>query len=84
MLDIKFIRENLEVCKTAAKNKNREVDWDRLLALDEGRRSLQHELDDTRFTRNEVAKKGVVGKTDKDIQEKAECIKKGLKIMKRG
>ncbi len=79
MLDIKFIRENLEVCKTAAKNKNREVDWDRLLALDEGRRSLQHELDDTRFTRNEVAKKGVVGKTDKDIQEKGRMYKERIK-----
>lgn len=40
MLDIKFIRENLELCKEAAKNKNRVVDWDALLALDQKRREL--------------------------------------------
>ncbi|MBI3342796.1 serine--tRNA ligase [Candidatus Gottesmanbacteria bacterium] len=79
MLDIKFIRENLELCKQAAINKNREVEWNRLLDLDELRRSLQHELDDIRFTRNEVAKKGVIGKTDKDIQEKGRMYKERIK-----
>lgn len=69
----------MELCKQAAINKNREVEWDRLLALDEDRRSLQHELDDTRFTRNEIAKKGIVGKTDKDIQEKGRMYKERIK-----
>ena len=38
MLDIKFIRDNLDLCKQAAVNKNRVVDWDALLSLDEKRR----------------------------------------------
>lgn len=52
MLDIKFIRENLEVVKEAAKNKNREVDWDRLLMLDEKRRKLIGEIEKLRGERN--------------------------------
>ncbi len=52
MLDIKFIKENLDICKTAAKNKNREVDWDRLLELDEKRRRLIGEVERLRGERN--------------------------------
>lgn len=55
MLDIKFIRENLDVCKDAAKNKNREVNWDRLLELDEKRRKLIGEIEKARGERNKVA-----------------------------
>lgn len=57
MLDIKFIRENLELCKTAAKNKNRVVDWDGLLALDEKRRELIGKAELLRAQRNEISKK---------------------------
>lgn len=57
MLDINFIRDNLELCKTAAKNKNRVVDWDTLLRLDETRRKLAKSVDDLRATRNEISKK---------------------------
>ncbi len=54
MLDIKFIRENLELCKTAAKNKNREVDWDALLRLDEKRRELIEKRDAMKSEKNKV------------------------------
>jgi len=54
MLDIKYIRENLELCKTAAINKNREVDWDRLLALDEKRRSFIEKRDNLKSEKNKV------------------------------
>ncbi|HLD24806.1 MAG TPA: serine--tRNA ligase [Patescibacteria group bacterium] len=56
MLDIKFIRENLELCKTAAVNKNRTVDWDGLLALDEKRRSLIGKSEDLREERNKLTR----------------------------
>ncbi len=52
MLDIKFIRENLEICKEAAKNKNRDVDWDGLLALDDKRRELIIKTEQLRQLRN--------------------------------
>lgn len=53
MLDIKFIRDNLELCKTAARNKNREVDWDGLLVTDEKRRVLIGKAEKLRSQRNE-------------------------------
>jgi len=56
MLDIKFIRENLEVCKHAAINKNREVEWDRLLELDEKRRELIGKTEVIRAKRNKAEK----------------------------
>lgn len=55
MLDIKFIRENLELVKTAAKNKNREVDFERLLVVDDKRRQLIGEVEKLRGERNKVA-----------------------------
>lgn len=56
MLDIKFIRENPDVVKKAAKDKMFDtVDIDELLALDERRRELIHESEQVRSRRNEVA-----------------------------
>src|SRR3989344_9329246 len=56
MLDIKFIRENLEKVNQAAKNKNREVDFSRLLVLDNERRKLITESEKVRAERNELAR----------------------------
>jgi len=74
MLDIKFIRENLEACKKAAINKNREVDWDRLLALDEKRRLLIGKSDDLRKQRNLAS-----GPADAKARETGKKIKEDLK-----
>ena len=52
MLDIKFIRENKELVKKAAKDKNRQVDLDKLLKLDEERRKLITETEQKRAKRN--------------------------------
>ncbi|MDO8451772.1 MAG: serine--tRNA ligase [bacterium] len=57
MLDINFIRDNLDVCKTAAKNKNREVDWEMLLKLDDKRRELIGKIEELRKERNEISGK---------------------------
>jgi len=54
MLDIKFIRENLDLCKEAAINKNRVVDWDKLLLLDEKRRTLIAKRDNLKSQKNKV------------------------------
>jgi len=56
MLDIKFIRDNLEMCKVAAVNKNRVVDWDTLLVLDDTRRTLICKSETLRAERNSVSK----------------------------
>jgi len=56
MLDINYIRENLETCKKAARNKNRDVDWDGLLSLDEKRRELIGKAEVLRAERNSISK----------------------------
>ena len=56
MLDIAFIRDNLEFVKESARNKNREVDWERLLTLDDKRRELVGKSDAIRAQRNKAEK----------------------------
>jgi seryl-tRNA synthetase len=56
MLDIKYIRENADAVKENCKNRNVNVDIDRLLALDEERRNLQQEIDDFKAVRNKKSK----------------------------
>ncbi|MFW5967020.1 MAG: serine--tRNA ligase, partial [Persicimonas sp.] len=55
MLDINFIRDNVETVKRAATDKGFEVDIDRLLELDKERRELIQENESLRQRRNEVA-----------------------------
>jgi seryl-tRNA synthetase len=64
MLDIKYIRDNVEAVKQAAKNKRFEADVDGLLAADQRRRELQQEVDGLRQRRNEVASE--IPKASKD------------------
>ncbi len=69
MLDIKFIRENLELVKTAAKNKNREVDFDKLLALDDRRKELLQKSETLRAERNIIS-----------VKREAESVKRGKEL----
>src|SRR3989344_380034 len=48
MLDIKFIRENKDLIKEAARKKHVKVDIDRISAIDEKRRALIQEVDSLR------------------------------------
>lgn len=57
MLDIKFIRENTERVRQNIKKRHVNVDLDRLLALDEERRTLIAEAEELRKARN-VGSKG--------------------------
>lgn len=57
MLDIKFIRENLELVKAGAVKKHITVDLDRLVAVDDTRRKLQTEVEGARAKQNEVSAK---------------------------
>ncbi|MEF3691479.1 MAG: serine--tRNA ligase [Candidatus Moraniibacteriota bacterium] len=70
MLDIKFIRENVEAIAEAAKNKNIKIDLVKLIEIDEERRKLQAKLDEIRTRKNELAKLGQVSRpTDEQIGE---------------
>ncbi len=52
MLDINFIRENLKKLKQVTKDKGIELDYDKLLKLDDKRRELIQKIDDLRQKRN--------------------------------
>lgn len=54
MLDIKFIRDNKDVVKTALKNRNLKLDIDEVLKLDEDRRKLLVEVEALKAQRNKA------------------------------
>ncbi len=56
MLDINFIRDNLERVKKSVEARKLNVDLDTLLSLDERRRRLIQQVDKLREKRNEAAK----------------------------
>src|SRR5690606_19090722 len=55
MLDIKFIRENLDIVKAGAKKKHVEVDLDRLVTVDEMRREALTVLEKNKAEQNRVS-----------------------------
>lgn len=57
MLDIRFIRENPELVKEGARKKNVDVDIDRLLAVDDERRTLLKEIEEKRAEQNRASNK---------------------------
>jgi seryl-tRNA synthetase len=76
MLDIKFIRENKEIVLEAAKNKNRKVDLEEIILLDDRRKKLQTEIDLFRIERNKLSAK--MG-TDEGAREEGRILKEKLK-----
>ena len=78
MLDIKFIKENLDLCKEAAKNKNRVVDWDKLLLLDEKRRDLIAQSEKLRSERNKASENAGA---DEAAREAGKRLKNELKVL---
>ena len=56
MLDIKFIRENLDIVKMAAKKKHIDVDLDRLVAVDDTRREIMARIEERKAEQNRVSK----------------------------
>ncbi len=70
MLDIKYIRDNAEKIKEAAKNKNINIDIDQLLEIDSKRREAQTKIDELRAKRNELAQAAKGGRpTEEQIAE---------------
>ncbi len=77
MLDLKFIRENVDKVKEAARNKNEEADVDLILSLDEKRRSLLSEADELKHQRNVASEKIAEMKKEKqDAKEEIENMRR--------
>ena len=75
MLDIRFIRENPERVQRAAQDKGYEVSIQRLLELDDERRSLQQQVDALRERRNANASKMQGGKPEQALIDEGKQIK---------
>ncbi len=79
MIDIKFIRENVELIKQNCANRHVKVDIDALLSADEERRNILKQIEDLRATRNsgskgkptpeEIEKMKLVGEEIKKLEE---------------
>jgi len=97
MLDIKFIRENAERIKQAARDKRIECDVDRLVEVDRRRREVQVELDGLRTkvkesgqlvgqlrnAKSDWYKKAIAqGKTDADIKAETDRVQAELTAIK--
>lgn len=63
MLDLKFIRENPDLVRRGVASKKESADIDRILALDEERRSILVEADQLKAVKNRVSKE--IGQTVK-------------------
>jgi len=78
MLDINFIRENEGVVKTACKNKNVNIDVDRVLALDKGKRQIMTEMEMLKAEQNKISRGG---KDNMALISQAKEIKEKIKSM---
>jgi seryl-tRNA synthetase len=86
MLDIKFIRENTDIVKKAAKDKLMNVDIDRILELDTLIRSNTTEIDTLRGERNNLSKQilALKGAEKDEAVEKVRSIKERLAVLESG
>lgn len=86
MLDLKFVRAHKKEVAEAAKVKNMQVDLDKILALDDKKRSLQMQIDTLRAKRTEVADKIAKIFSDKeakkDSQKKVDALKEEAQTVK--
>jgi len=78
MLDINFIRENSEKVKKACQDKNINIDVERVLALDKGKRQLMTEMETLKAEQNKISRGG---KDNTAIFAQAKEIKEKIKEM---
>lgn len=77
MLDITYIRDNLEAVKANCKHRNVAADVDRIVALDDERKKLVHLQQQVQQRQNEVSK--LIPK-EKDAAAKQALIKEGREL----
>jgi len=75
MLSLDFIRNNRKKVIEAGKNKNRKIDVDKIIALDDKRRELIQQSQKLREERNQLAKQ----KVDETVKTRGRAIKDELK-----
>jgi seryl-tRNA synthetase len=80
MLDIHFIRENKELVQEGARKKHIDVDIDRLIAVDDERKSLRTELDEKRAEQNRASQSivNLSGEEKEKLLESLKTLKEGM------
>jgi len=74
MLDIKFLRQNIDFVRVKMDERGQKIDFDRFLALDAKRRDLLQAVETLRNERNSVSKQ--VGELKKKKEDASELIAK--------
>ena len=67
MLDVKFIRENLELVEKSTKEKGYKIDIGEVLKLDDERKAILSEAEKLRARRNEIAGQMKGGKPSEEL-----------------
>lgn len=78
MLDVKFIRENLELVEKSTKEKGYKTDIKEVLALDDERKAVLAEAEKLRARRNEIAGQMKGGKPAAELVAEGKKIKEDL------
>ncbi len=66
MLDIKYIRDNPDLVRRATENKNESTDIDKIIELDQKRRTVIVEVEQLKALKNKVSEQIAVKKKNKD------------------
>lgn len=75
MLDVKFIRENLDLVEKSAKEKGYKVNIKDVLKLDDERKEVLSQVEELRQKRNEIAGKMKGGKPAPELIEEGKALK---------
>lgn len=78
MLDVKFIRENLDLVEKSTKEKGYKINIGDVLKIDDERKSILTEVEALRKERNEIANKMKGGKPEPALVEKGKTLKAKL------
>ncbi len=78
MLDVKFIRENLELVEKSTKEKGYKIDIKKVLELDDERKTILTEVETLRMKRNEIAGKMKGGRPAPELIAEGRKVKEEL------
>ena len=78
MLDVKFIRENLELVEKSAKEKGYKINIKEVLTLDDERKEVLSQVEELRQRRNEIAGKMKGGKPAPELIKEGKELKEKL------
>ena len=84
MLDVKFIRENLELVEKSAKEKGYNINIKEVLELDDERKKELAKIEELRRKRNEIAAKMKGGKPSPDLISEGKSVKEELAGLEEG